>query len=86
MLASDGQPAGLVNVPDILLERDGNKPLGEYVRRIITTTDDEPAYRVLQQLRAARLGLAAVVDRKNNFRGIVAIEDLVRHLVSTGNA
>ena len=84
VLAPDGQPAGLVNVPDILLERDGNKPLGEYVRRIITTTDDEPAYRVLQQLRAARLGLAAVVDRKNNFRGIVAIEDLVRRLVSAG--
>ena len=86
VLAPDGQPAGLVNVPDILLERDGNKPLGEYLRRIVTTTDDEPAYRVMQQLRAARLGLAAVVDRKNKFRGIVAIEDLVRRLVSTGNA
>ena len=86
VLAPDGQPTGLVNVPDILLERDGNKPLGEYIRRIITTTDDEPAYRVLQQLRAARLGLAAVVDRKNKFRGIVAIEDLVRRLVSSGNA
>ena len=86
VLAPDGQPAGLVNVPDILLERDGNKPLGEYVRRIVTTTDDEPAYRVMQQLRAARLGLAAVVDRKNNFRGIVAIEDLIRRLVSAGNA
>src|SRR6266850_6360773 len=86
VLAPDGQPGGLVNVPDILLERDGNKPLGEYVRRIVTTTDDEPAYRVMQQLRAARLGLAAGVDRKNNFRGIVAIEDLVRHLVSAGSA
>jgi CBS domain containing-hemolysin-like protein len=85
VLAPDGQPGGLVNVPDILLERDGNKPLGEYVRRIVTTTDDEPAYRVMQQLRAARLGLAAVVDRNNNFRGIVAIEDLVRHLVSSGS-
>src|SRR4029079_5295861 len=62
VLAPDGQPAGLVNVLDILLERDGNKPLGEYVRRIVTTTDDEPAYRVMQQLRGARLGLAAVVD------------------------
>ena len=86
VLASNGQPAGLVNVLDILLERNGNKPLGEYVRRIVTTTDDEPTYRVMQQLRGARLGLAAVVDRKNNFRGIVAIEDLVRHLVSAGNA
>jgi len=86
VLAPDGQPAGLVNVLDILLERNGNKPLGEYVRRIVITTDDEPAYRVMQQLRGARLGLAAVVDRKNNFRGIVAIEDLIRRLVSAGNA
>ena len=86
ILAPDGQPAGLVNVLDILLERNGNKPLGEYVRRIVTTTDDEPAYRVMQQLRGARLGLAAVVDRKNKFRGIVAIEDLIRRLVSAGSA
>jgi CBS domain containing-hemolysin-like protein len=87
VVAPDGQPAGLVTVLDILLERNGNKPLSEYVRRIVTTTDDEPTYRVMQQLRGARLGLAAVVDRKNNnFRGIVAIEDLVRHLVSAGNA
>ncbi len=85
LLAPNGQPAGLVNVLDILLDRNGNKPLGEYVRRIVTTTDDEPTYRVMQQLRGARLGLAAVVDRKNKFRGIVAIEDLVRRLVSTGN-
>ena len=86
LLAPDGQPAGLVNVLDILLEQDGSKPLNEYVRRIVTTTDDEPAYRVMQQLRAARLGLAAVVDRKNSFRGIVATEDLVNRLVSAGNA
>jgi putative hemolysin len=84
VLAADGQPAGLVNVPDILLDQNGNKPLAEYIRRIVTTTDDEPAYRVMQQLRGARLGLAAVVDRKNKFRGIVAIEDLVRRLVSAG--
>jgi putative hemolysin len=86
VLAPDGQPAGLVNVLDILLERNGNKPLSEYIRRIVTTTDDEPTYRVMQQLRGARLGLAAVVDRKNKFRGIVAMEDLVRRLVSAGSA
>jgi CBS domain containing-hemolysin-like protein len=86
VLAADGQPAGLVNILEILLDRNGNKPLAEYVRRIVTTTDDEPAYRVMQQLRAARLGLAAVVDRKNHFRGIVAVEDLIRSLVSAGNA
>jgi putative hemolysin len=86
VIAPDGQPAGLINVLDILIERDGSRPLSDYVRRVVTATDDEPAYRVMQQLRAARLGLAVVVDRKNNFRGIVATEDLVRHLVSAGNA
>jgi CBS domain containing-hemolysin-like protein len=86
VLGPNGQPAGLVNILDILLERNGNKPLSEYVRRIVTTTEDEPTYRVMQQLRGARLGLAAVVDRNNHFRGIVAIEDLVRRLVSADNA
>jgi CBS domain containing-hemolysin-like protein len=86
VIAPDGQPTGLINILNILLEQDGDKPLSEYVRRIVTTTDDEPAYRVMQQLRAARLGLAAVVDRDNNFRGIVATEDLIRHLVSAGKA
>ena len=86
VLAPDGQPAGLVNVLDILLEPSGNKPLREYIRRIVTTTEDEPTYRVMQQLRGGRLGLAAVVDRKNNFLGIVATEDLIRRLVSAGTA
>jgi putative hemolysin len=86
VVTPDGQPAGLVNVVEILLDQNGNKPLGNYVRRIVTTTEDEPAYRIMQQLRAARLGVAAVVDRKRNFRGVVAIEDLVRRLVSLGSA
>jgi CBS domain containing-hemolysin-like protein len=37
----------------------------------------------MQQLRAARLGLAAVVDRKKNFRGIVTTDDLISRLVSS---
>ena len=81
----DGQPAGLVNILDILLDENGDKPLGNYVRRIVTTTEEEPAYRVVQQLRAARLGLAAVVDQKKNLRGIVTIHDLIRRLVCSGS-
>ncbi len=81
-----GQPIGLINVLDILLDQDGNKPLGDYARRIVTTTEEEPAYRIVQQLRAARLGLAAVVDQKKNLRGIVTLEDLIRRLVSSSEA
>ena len=83
VITASGEPAGLINVLDILLEQNGNKPLHNYVRRIVTTNEEESAYRVVQQLRAARLGLAAVLDRRKNFRGIVTIEDLVRCLVSS---
>jgi len=86
VVTSEGQPAGLVNVLDILLDQNGSKPLESYVRRIVTTTEEESAYRVVQQLRAARLRLAAVLDRKKNFRGIVTIEDLIRRLVSSSEA
>ncbi len=86
VIAEDGQPEGLVSVLDILLDQNENKPLGNYVRRIVTTTEDEPAYRIMQQLRAARLGLAAIVDRKQKFRGIVTTEDLIRRLVSSASA
>jgi putative hemolysin len=82
VITPGGQPAGLVNVLDILLDQNGNKPLGNYIRRIVTTSEEEPAYRIVQQLRAAQLGLAAVLDRKKNFRGIVTVEDLIRRLVS----
>jgi putative hemolysin len=82
----DGQPAGLVNILDILLDENGDRPLGNYVRRIVTTTEEDPAYRIVQQLRAARLGLAAVVDHKKNFRGIVTLDDLIQRLVSSSEA
>ncbi|KAF5406784.1 MAG: Magnesium and cobalt efflux protein CorC [Candidatus Udaeobacter sp.] len=83
VITSGGQPAGLINVLDILLDQNGSKPLANYIRRIVTTNEEESAYRVVQQLRAARLGLAAVLDRRKNFCGIVTIEDLVRWLVSS---
>lgn len=83
VITSEGQPTGLVNVLDILLDQNGDEPLSSYVRRIVTTTDEQPAYRLAQQLRAARLGLAAVLDKKKSLRGIVTIEDLIRRLISS---
>jgi putative hemolysin len=86
VITPEGQPAGLVNVLDILLDQNGNKPLGNYVRRMVTTTEEESAYRIVQQLRAARLGLATVLDHKKKIRGIVTVEDLIQRLVSSSEA
>jgi putative hemolysin len=86
VITPEGQPSGLINVLDILVEQNGARPLSDYMRRIVTTNEEEPAYRIVQRLRAARVGLAAVLDDKRNLRGIVTIEDLVRRLVSSSEA
>jgi CBS domain containing-hemolysin-like protein len=82
----DGEPKGLINVLDVLLDRNGEDSLGRYMRRIVTATENEPAYRIVQRLRAARLGLAAVLDAQKHFSGIVTIEDLIRRIVSLSQA
>ena len=86
VISATGEVQGLVNVLDVLLEKNGHKPLSHYMRRIVTVEEDEPAYRVVQRLRAARLGLAAIRDRQQKLQGIVTIEDLVRRLVSSSEA
>jgi len=85
-VVEDGEAKGLVNVLDLLLDRTEDTSLGRYMRRIVTANESEPAYRIVQRLRAARLGLAAVLDSQKRFCGIVTIEDLIRRLVSTASA
>jgi CBS domain containing-hemolysin-like protein len=79
---ASGQAVGLVNVLDIVLDKSPS-PLAKYMRRIVSATQNEPAYRVLRRLRAARLGLAAVVDAKRNVVGIATDEELVKRLVQS---
>jgi putative hemolysin len=86
VITPEGQPGGLINVLDILVEQNGARPLSDYVRRIVTTNEEDPAYRIVQRLRSAHVGLAAVLDEKRNLRGIVTIEDLIRRLVSSSEA
>jgi CBS domain-containing protein len=80
---ASGQAVGLVNVIDIVLDKSPPKTLAKYMRRIVSATHNEPAYRVLRRLRAARLGLAAVLDAKRNLIGIAADEELVKRLVQS---
>ena len=77
---------GLINVYDILFDTESSHPLRHYMRRIITASENECAYRVVRRLRAARIGLAAVVDNRQKSIGIVALEDLVRQLVQVSGS
>jgi putative hemolysin len=81
VVSEEGEAIGLVNVPDILFDHEQG-PIGKYIRRIVTAREDEPGYRLIQRLRAARLGLAAVVNAQRKLVGIVTAEDLIKRLVS----
>ncbi len=82
VVTANGEAKGLINLLDVLFDKNPPRSLGDYSRRIIFAGEDEPAYRVIQRLRAARLGLAAVLNSQEKLTGIVTTEDLIRRLVS----
>jgi putative hemolysin len=83
VISDEGEAIGLVNTLDILLEETRRESLAHYMRRIVMARDAEPAYRIIQRLRAARLGLAAVIDSQRNLIGIVTGEDAIKRLVQS---
>jgi CBS domain containing-hemolysin-like protein len=83
VITTNGEAVGLINAFDILLDKNGSEWLRVYTRRIVTAQENEPASRVIQRLRAARLSLAAVVDPKQNLIAIVTSEDLIQRLVQS---
>jgi len=84
VISEEGEAIGLVNTLDILFDESRRESLGRYMRRIVIARDAEPAYRIIQRLRAARLGLAAVIDSQRNLIGIVTGEDAIKRLVQVG--
>jgi CBS domain containing-hemolysin-like protein len=83
IISPDGEALGLVNALDVLLDETRRESLSRYMRRIVIARDAEPAYRIIQRLRAARLGLAAVIDAQRKLIGIVTVEDAVKRLVQS---
>ena len=83
VISDAGEAIGLVNTLDILFDESRRESLNRYVRRIVIARDAEPAYRIIQRLRAARLGLAAVIDAQRKPIGIVTAEDAIKRLVQS---
>jgi len=84
VISPEGEAIGLVNALDILFDETRRESLSRYTRRIVIARDAEPAYRIIQRLRAARLGLAAVIDAQRKLIGIVTVEDAIKRLVQVG--
>lgn len=83
VLSETGEIVGLVNVFDIALDGQRHGIVETYQRRIVKVAPNDPAYRVLRKLRAARSTLAAVVEAGAQPVGIVTWEALVQRLVNT---
>jgi CBS domain-containing protein len=81
VITADGKATGLLDILDVLLDKSPPRSLGDYVRRIIFASEDEPAYRVIQKLRAARLDLPLSSTRRKPI-GIATGEGMIR-LVSS---
>lgn len=82
VVGRDRSVLGLVNVMDIIYERQRPRELRECIRRALSVRENDSAYLVYRRLRAARVGLAAVVDRRNKLRGVVTNEALIQRLIS----
>jgi len=83
VLGPDGGAVGLVDVFDVLLDPSPAPELRHYTRRLVSAEESESAYRIIRRLRAARLSLAAVLDKHRQLAGIVTVEDLVRRLMQS---
>jgi putative hemolysin len=83
VISSEGEAIGLINTLDILFDENRRDSLPRYMRRIVIARDAEPAYLIIQRLRAARLGLAAVIDSQRKLIGIVTGEDTIKRLVQS---
>lgn len=83
VLSDNGEAIGLINVLDLLLDYTVGTQLANYTRRIVTADENEPAYRLIRRLRAARIDLAAVHDPSRKLTGIVTGEDLIKRLVQS---
>jgi CBS domain containing-hemolysin-like protein len=78
---SAGKIVGLVNVFEVLVDRESASTVRQYLRRILTVRSDEQASIVLRRLRASLSSVAAVVDAEGRPIGIVSAEDLLNPLV-----
>lgn len=83
VIGENGEALGLVNVLEILFDQTPGASLAKYTRRIVAAAESEPAYRIIRKLRAARVGLAAVLSPQQKLIGIASDSELIKRLVQS---
>jgi len=83
VLSADGAAVGQINLLDLLFEQRPPASLAPHTRRIVSAGENEPAYQIIRRLRAARVGLAAVVNSRKEVVGIATDGELIKRLVQS---
>ena len=80
--AETGTFTGIVTLLDVALSGRRTGPVSSVQRRIVKLAPNEPAYTVLQKLRAARSGVGAVIEEGQPL-GMVTWENVILRLVKS---
>ncbi len=73
---------GLINIYDLIYERDQNKTsINDFIRPIIKVLENTPIDRVLSQLRKDGQVMALVINQFNQPLGVVTLEDILEEIV-----
>ena len=81
VMSTSGDLVGLVRIIEVLRGESANKRVSDFIRRLIRTSPDEKAIRVLERLRRARVELAAVYSPRGRPLGIVSSHDIVQAMM-----
>jgi CBS domain containing-hemolysin-like protein len=84
----DGQelPLGIIHVKDVLhleLNKQDAPDLKAILRPYLKITDDLPLETLLSQLQRLRRRVAIVVDRKGQWVGFIALEDVIEEIIGS---
>lgn len=81
VMSSSGDLVGLIRVIEVLRDDSEQKRVSDFIRRLIRSSPDEKAIRVLERLRRARVEISAVYSPRGRPLGIVSSHDIVQAMM-----
>ncbi len=80
--AEHPRPIGLLVVSDMLFDSlPAGKNLGDYLRRPVLCHENDSAFKVVRQMRAARTPMAIVIGETGSPKGIITNEEIAARML-----
>ncbi len=84
ILRGGDRPAGFVHLKDLVLFGLEREPdLQDFLRPLLTVSEQTPLEQVLSEMQRRRIHLAMVTDASGAWTGLLSLEDVIEELVGT---